>query len=166
MSMNSSRSQSRAHSNFRSTVSFGPKNSANRQPSLFDNCESIVPGSLNDASIIRAALVEAIRNCGKSREQLADQMSTLTGTEVTVRRINAFTAESREDYRFPSELARAFCIATGDFSLLQRQAELAGFHLINETDYSLLKLGREYLKQKRANENVEMIERSLAGVEL
>jgi hypothetical protein len=29
-----------------------------------------------------------------------------------------------------------------------------------------LRLGREYLKQKRANENVALIERSLVGVEL
>jgi len=121
---------------------------------------------MNDAGIVRAALVEAIRTCGKSREQLADEMSTLTGTEVTARRINAFTAESREDYRFPSELARAFCEATGDFSLLKRLAELAGFHLVTQTEYELLRLGREYLKQKRANENVALIERSLVGVEL
>lgn len=121
---------------------------------------------MNDAGIVRAALVEAIRSCGKSREQLADEISKLTGTEVTVRRLNAFTAESREDYRFPSELARAFCEATGDYSLLQRLAELAGFRLITPTEYDLLRLGREYLKQKRANEAVALIERSLAGMDL
>ena len=164
--MKSSRTQSHPGPTSASTATCRGEISAKQQPGLFDASNCIMPGSMNDAGIVRAALVEAIRTCGKSREQLADEMSTLTGTEVTARRINAFTAESREDYRFPSELARAFCEATGDFSLLKRLAELAGFHLVTQTEYELLRLGREYLKQKRANENVALIERSLVGVEL
>lgn len=164
--MKSSRSQSCPIENRVSTENHAQSFAANRQASLFDGRKEVVPGTLNDAGVVRAALIEAIRKCGKSREELADQMSSLTGTEVTVRRINAFTAESREDYRFPSELARAFCLATGDFSLLRRQAELAGFHLVTETEYELLRLGREYLRQKRASSQVEMLEKRLAGVEL
>jgi hypothetical protein len=51
----------------------------NRQRGLFDGPDHAIPGSMNDASVIRAALVEAIRKCGKSREQLAEDMSQLTG---------------------------------------------------------------------------------------
>lgn len=137
-----------------------------RQGNLFEGTSSVLPGSLNDAALIRATVTEAIRKSGKTRETIAEDMSRLTGTEVTVRRLNAFTAESREDYRFPSELIRAFCIATGNDGLLRNLAQLAGFHLVNETDFQLLQLGREYLKQKRANEKVALLEKGLSGVEL
>jgi hypothetical protein len=136
------------------------------QPGLFEADLKPVPGSMNDSSVIRTALVEAIRRSGHSREVIADKMSALTGTEITVRRINAFTAESREDYRFPLELARAFCTVTGDFSLLHWIAELSSLRLITDTEFELLCLGREYLIQKRASETIGMLEKRLQGVEL
>ena len=118
---------------------------------------------MNDASVIRTALVDAIRRSGLSREAIADQMSALTGTEISVRRINAFTAESREDYRFPLELARAFCMVTRDFTLLYRIAELSGLRLITNTDFELCCLGREFLAQRRASENITFLEKRLQG---
>ena|ERR1039457_1439761 len=166
MSGNSARPQSATGPFSSSTDNQGQRFSVNRQRNLFDGTSDVVPGSLNDASVVRAALVDAIRKCGKSRETLAEEMSHLTGTEVTVRRLNAFTAESREDYRFPAELARAFCTATGSYALLRNQIEMAGFRVVTETEFELLRLGREYLRQKRANENVALIEKRLAGVEL
>jgi hypothetical protein len=121
---------------------------------------------MNDASLVRAALIEGIRKCGKSREIIADEMSALTGTEVTVRRLNAFTAKSREDYRWPAELDRAFCTVTGSWDLLRRRVELSGFRLITESEAELLELGRQYLRRKRANEEAELLEKRLAGMEL
>jgi hypothetical protein len=138
----------------------------NREQMLFDQAPQMVPGSMNDASLVRAALVESIRKCGKSRETIADQMSMLTGTEVTVRRLNAFTAESREDFRWPAELDRAFCAVTGCNELMCCRAELAGFRLITKDEAELLELGREYIRHKRAHERVEMLEKRLQGVDL
>lgn len=164
--MSGSRSHFAGSNGRASTANREPNFSANPQGALFNGLDEAIPGSLNDASIVRAGLVEAIRKSGKSREQIAEDMSRLTGTEVTVRRLNAFTAESREDYRFPSELSRAFCVATGDFSLIRNMVEMTGMRVVSETEYEMLRLGREYLRQKRANENVAMLEARLAGVEL
>jgi hypothetical protein len=121
---------------------------------------------MNDAKVVRAALIESIWKSGKSRETIAEQMSILTGTEVTVRRLNAFTAESREDYRWPAELDRAFCTVTGCHELIRCRAELAGFRMITVEESELLELGREYLRQKRANDKVQMLEKRLQGVEV
>jgi hypothetical protein len=162
----SSRSQSSASARITSTSKAQEKFPAILQQELFDRPNSIVPGSLNDAGMIRASLVEAIRKSAKSREELAEIMTLLTGTEVTARRINAFTAESREDFRFPAELARAFCIATDDFSLLRNLIEAAGYYVVDQAEFEMLQLGREYLRQKRANERVESLEARLRGVEL
>jgi hypothetical protein len=136
------------------------------QANLFSNGLSADPGSMNDGQLVKSAVVEAIRRSGKTRESLADQMSALTGMEITVRRINGFTAESREDLRFPLELVRAFCVATGDFSILRRVAELAGFRLVDAAEWDLLELGKEFLRQKRATEKVAALEARLRGVEL
>jgi hypothetical protein len=120
---------------------------------------------MHDAHIVRAALVDAIRGCGKSRETIADEMSALSGVEITVRRLDGFTAESREDLRFPMELARAFCVVTGDTNLLRSVVAGLGLQLINAVEWDLLNLGREYLKQKRATEKARLLEQRLSGVE-
>jgi hypothetical protein len=138
----------------------------NPQPGLFAEAPNPLPGSLNDSSLVRSALVEAMRGSPLSREEIAERISLLSGSAVTVRRVNAFASESRDDYRFPLELLRALCVAIGDFSPLRRIAEAAGFRLIDANEADLLELGRETLKQKRAGENVALLEKRLQGFDL
>ncbi len=121
---------------------------------------------MNDAAVVRGILIDSIRKCGKSREQIADEMSLATGTEITVRRLNGYTAESAEDFKFPAELERAFCAATGDYRLLKCHAERSGFQVITTDEAKLLELGRQYLLRKRSEETIAYIERSLQGVDL
>jgi hypothetical protein len=166
MKSRSSRSQFGGNKPIASTPNRDSIFSASPQPSLFEARPSPSPGSLNDTSEVRDCLVEAIRRSGKSRAAIADEMSKLTAAEITVRRINAMTAESREDYSFPAELVRAFCVVTNDFCLLRRLAELSGFRLIDEAEYDLLELGRQYLFQKRSEQQIAMLERKLGGRDL
>lgn len=123
-------------------------------------------GELNDASRVRETLARSIKHCGKSREQIAESMSRLCGYSITVTMLNAFTAESRDDRRFPLELLRAFCIATGDSSLLVAIVHALNLELITETESNVLALGREYLRQKRATETMRSLEEQLARREL
>ncbi|WP_148210158.1 hypothetical protein [Candidatus Korobacter versatilis] len=125
--------------------------------------ERPVPGSMDDASLVRGILVDAIRKCGKSRPQIADELTELVGRKITERQLNGFTAESREDFRWPSELDRAFCFVTGDDRLLRTRAELAGFRVITVAEYDLLELGRQYLIRKRADAVVSRLEGALSG---
>ncbi len=126
----------------------------------------VTPGSLNDAHMIRVILGEAIRLCGKSRAQIADEMSFLTGTRVTDVMLNGFSAESRTDIRWPAEFARAFAMATGDDRILKCQAEAAGYRVISGPDIDLLEIGRQYLRRKRSEEEITERERRLKGMEL
>ncbi|HEY4358250.1 MAG TPA: hypothetical protein VGN16_21065 [Acidobacteriaceae bacterium] len=107
-----------------------------------------------------------MRNSTLSRVQIAESMSRLTGLQVTERMLNAFAADSREDHRFPAELMRAFCTVTQDDRLLTCCAEAAGLHVIDDSGWELLELGREYLKQKRAAAAIASYERRLQGVEI
>lgn len=163
---NSSPAQSPAPSLPTATVNVKQSSAVEMQPSLFRDVPETAPGSLNDSALVRGVLIQSIRKCGKSRAQLAKEITFLSGREITEISLNKFTAESRTDYRWPAELDRAFCRATGDDTLLRCRAELAGFHVINSAEAELLDLGREYLRQKRAAENVAMIEKHLAGLEL
>lgn len=93
-------------------------------------------------------------------------MSELTGTSVTEAQLDKYAAESRDDYRFPLELQRAFCLATGDYRLLTFAAEAVGLHLVDDEAMALMELGREYLRGKRAAAAVASLESRLEGVQL
>jgi hypothetical protein len=135
---------------------------------LFDQNSSIkpLPGSLNDDSLVRGLVTDAIKRSGKSREQIADEMQSMLAVPVTARMIASFTAESKELHRWPGAWDRAFCAATGDFRLLYSRVELAGYKVITQTEAELLDLGREFLREKRAAEHVALLEKRLSGVEL
>lgn len=133
---------------------------------LFRDLSTEIPGALDDSNTVRGLLVDAIRKSGKSREHIAEAMSFALNREITVRQINAWTAESREDYRFPAEYDRAFCYATGDDRLLRVRAELAGYRVITATEFELLELGRQYLIRQRANEKIAAFEKRLGGIDL
>jgi hypothetical protein len=77
--------------------------------------------------------------------------------------LNAFTAESRDDRRWPAEFDRAFCMATGDDALLCCRAEMAGLHVITEDEKNLLELGRQYLLRLQADEQISILQRRMHG---
>jgi hypothetical protein len=135
---------------------------------LFEQNFSINPekGSLNDDALVREAITVSIKRCQLSREQIADRMSYLLGVNVTARMIASFTAKSKELHRWPGAWDRAFCRAVNDDALLQCRAEAAGYKLIRGEEIQLFELGRQYLRRKRADEQTEMLERQLGGVEI
>jgi hypothetical protein len=126
----------------------------------------VLPGSLNDDSLVREVVTASIKRSGKSREQIAEEMTRTLGLPVTARMITSFTSESKELHRWPGAWDRSFCAAVNDNRLLFCLVELAGFRVIDSTESKLLELGREFLRQKRASENVQLIEAGLRGIEL
>jgi hypothetical protein len=135
---------------------------------LFDErfSSNHLPGSFNDDSLVRGIITDTIKRCGKSREEIAEQMEALLAVQITARMIASFTAESKELHRWPGAWDRAFCKVTGDFRLLRCRVELAGYHVIDGAEADLLELGREFLRQKRASERVSFLESRLVGVEI
>lgn len=103
-----------------------------QQLSLFDYLQreqaerqAARPGRLNVRAQLDAAIRQAIRNAPKSREVIAEEMSDLAGTEITVGMINNWTAESHP-HRIPGEFLSAFCVSTGCVEPLRILAEAAG----------------------------------------
>ena len=121
---------------------------------------------MNDEAVVRDVLYASIAKCNKSRDQIAEEMSWLSGREVTVRFLNGVTSESQEEYHWHADLDRTFCAVVGDDRLLTCRAELAGLHVIDDTGWALLELGREFLREKEAAANRIALEARLRGVRL
>ena len=123
--------------------------------------EAPIPGSLNDESIVRGIVTNAIKNCTKSREIIAEEMSELVGDRITVRMLNSYTSEAAEQHRWPAQYTRAFCHVVENWLLLRCITERSGFHLISDEEIELLDLGRQYLKRKAADERITILEAKL-----
>ena len=90
-------------------------------------------------------------------------MEFLLARTFTEKMLNAFTAESRDDRRWPAEFDRAFCKATGDNTLLACRAEMAGLHVITDEEMLLLDLGRQHLLRSQAEEKIALLQKRLHG---
>jgi len=117
--------------------------------------------SFNDAYLIRQVIHDAMAQSGKSRAQLADEMSYLLGSVVTERRLNGFAAESREDLLFPAQYARAMAEVTGDNRILTCLVEKAGFRVITDAEGLVLDLGRQVLEKERAEVEIASLKQQL-----
>ena len=120
----------------------------------------------DDAYLIRQVITKAMAQSGKSRAQLADEMSCLLGSVVTERRLNGFAAESREDLLFPAQFARAMAEVTGDTRILTCLVEKAGFAVITAEEKLILELGRQVLAQQNSEAGIARLKQELAGVSL
>jgi hypothetical protein len=114
----------------------GQKRHDPRQASLFDSDSSTVAsGSLNFDREWRAALNEAIDSSGKGRAQIAAEMERLIGADpdypISVALLNAWTAASRTDYRFPLIYLPAFVRATGALWMLDRLVSKCGLATVD-----------------------------------
>jgi hypothetical protein len=109
-----------------------------RQASLFDilknyqeeNIVSRPAGSFDIDRQLRAMLSEALKHCPLSRWQVAARMSELTGQEITKAMLDSWTAESKEDHRFPAIFLPAFCEATGCNEPLKMMGKLVGMFIM------------------------------------
>ena len=93
-----------------------------------------IPGSLNIKYQVIAALTDALRHAGKSREQIADEMTVYTGEEITVHMINAWVCQSKENHRFPLEYLPAFRRATDNLEPLNVASRACGAFTLRGPD--------------------------------
>ena len=66
---------------------------------------------------LRSLLTEIFRRCPKSRQQVADELSSLLGQRITVYMLNDFTSESKKPARFPACFVAPLCEIIGSDEL-------------------------------------------------
>lgn len=75
---------------------------------------------------VRSALTGAIKASPLSRVEIAEGMTELLRAAITTHMINAWTAESREAWRFPLEYAAAFEAVCDTHALTEMMAAKRG----------------------------------------
>lgn len=107
------------------------------------------PGGMDYRSAIAHAMSDALKACPHDRYEVAAHMSRLTGAEVSIHMLNAYTAESRETHTITLERAIAFDAATEGYALLKFYADKRGCRVIVGKEALLTELGR--IEQQRAD---------------
>lgn len=107
------------------------------QMSLFDTIKSqnektntSFIGALNIISEFRQIISRVIAASGLSRYQISAKMSELLDQEVTANMLYNWTAESKEQYRFPAEFLPAFCEVVKSYEPIQFLAEKMALFLM------------------------------------
>lgn len=100
------------------------------------------PASLDHARELRHLLSDALKKTIKSRFEVASRMSELTGHDISKAMLDAWTAESREAWRFPFEYATAFEIACGTYCLTEFQARKRGCKVYAGDEVRQAEIGR------------------------
>ncbi|BBO74694.1 hypothetical protein DSCW_21110 [Desulfosarcina widdelii] len=81
---------------------------------------------MNIRERLRMSMNRAIKNSPLSRAQIAGEMSHLLGVDITKSQIDAWTAESKDNYRPPAEYIPAFCRVTESNEPIEILTETAG----------------------------------------
>ena len=91
------------------------------------------PGTMCVSVKLLSAVKQAIKQAPKSRETIADEMSLLTGAEISIHMINSWVADSHP-HRLPAEFLPALCHATGSTAPIRVLADAAGIYALQAPD--------------------------------
>lgn len=99
-------------------------------------------GALACAVALRHLLSAALKASPSSRYAVAARMGELLGCDISKHQLDAWSAESREGWRFPLEYLVAFEVACGTHSVSEWLAEQRGCRLLKGRESLLADLGR------------------------
>ena len=108
-------------------------------PQVAVGFENEIRAASLDAKIAKA-LSQAIRESGKRREAIADEMSRQLGRSISVATIDAYTSEAKEGHRIPLDRFIALIHATEAHQLLGWLAEEFGYAVVPAQYRDLIEL--------------------------
>ena len=110
-----------------------------------------LPGGLNFGLAVRQLLSDLLKTSSHNRFEIAARMSELVGQEVTKNQLDAWTAESREPWRFPLEYLPAFEVACETHQVTTWLADLRGCKVLVGKEALDAEIGKlERLKEEAA----------------
>lgn len=127
--------------------------------------------TFNVVKPVKRAMATVLSSCGRSREQVVDQMNELAdqyGVKLT-KGTGALTLDTLEKWLNPHDMERVinikamviFCAVTGSVEPLQVMVKPLGFAIVGTKDANLLRWAKEYHKGKQAREAMKRIEAEL-----
>lgn len=151
------------------------QNFSSIQPDLFqqlaeqDALEALSAHDLDIGPELMGALNLAIREAkkrGLSRERIVERMNMCLPDiekKITLRQLNAWTAQSKEYHEFPARYLPALCWATGSIVPLLVLAQAIGHELVDARDQAALALGQKLVAQAQISRDINQLKRTLEG---
>jgi hypothetical protein len=110
-----------------------------------------LPGALNVGLAVRHLLSDLLKASTHHRFEIAALMSELVGHEISKHQLDAWTAESREGWRFPLEYLPAFEVACETHRITTWLADLRGCKVLVGKEALDAEIGKlERLKEEAA----------------
>jgi len=127
-------------------------------------------GSFNFSHALRHALAQALRDCPYSRAEVAAHMTELVFGdadlgEITVAQLNAWTACSKAEWRFPAEYLPAFVKATGAVWLVDWMAQRCGCRALRGEQAVLVEMSAKKVLRAQAEANLKRLDKELKSLE-
>lgn len=112
-----------------------------------------------------AALRQARQLYGFSREIIVDRMNHCLDedSQITIRKLNAWTAASKEDHHAPAAWLPAFCWATRSIAPFQVLLNPLDFEAVDSRDQRALRLGLVAVEKARLAREESSLKQSLRG---
>lgn len=124
-----------------------------------------VPGALDCGRAIRHLLGELLKQTTHTRQEVAQQMSDLTGSPISKHQLDAWTADSREGWRFPLEYVPAFEVAAETRELTSWLADLRGCKVLVGKDALDAEIGRMERMREDAGRRIRQLKQVIGGMQ-
>jgi hypothetical protein len=126
-------------------------------------------GSMDYSAELCATLTEMIADAMKdgvirSRHDLAARMSELTGHEISKSMIDAWTAESKEAWRFPFQFAAALEVACESTRLQELLGRKRGSRILVGKEVLLAEMGRVQQAKADIAAQEKALKKRMAGI--
>lgn len=116
-----------------------------------------LPGAMDYGLAIRRLLADAIKASPLNTYQIAARMAELTGLAITEHQLHAWTAPSREGWRFPLEYLPAFEAANETHALTAWLASTRGGRLLVGREALNAELGRLERMRDEAGRKIKQL---------
>jgi len=110
---------------------------------------TIRAGMLARKDAVREALTQDLAECGLSRDDVAAEMSRLTGEPISRNHLDNWCSDAKREWRFPAEFSTAFCAVTGGTRVLQAILDGTGHGLADEKTMTLAEYGQILVEDKK-----------------
>jgi len=117
-------------------------------------------GSGNYSIELRHVISTILKKTPKDRYEIAGKMSALLGVEVSKSQLDAWSSESKSEWRFPLEYFVAFEIACETYDLTLFMAKKRGFRAYFGDEIRQAEAGKLKYQIKEMTEKLKTLERA------
>ncbi len=109
-------------------------------------------GCLRTTEAVQDALTGALKSCGLSRDVIAEEISRLTGHDVSVHTLNNWAAPSKEDRPTPLQFLSALIAVTDSPALVEAALKGTGYKLLPPEEVPYYEIGKLEAEKKEQAE--------------